>query len=172
MTVQKQFTLCNSCLITLFEIIEASTYILFEKGFMKSIADITLANIDDQTLCQDSSTLIYNVFLSNIFIFENYLIPPEIMNFKLPLSLLKEHNLNDMICFNMIHVLNTILPNSKILNISEDDLGFFYNSGIFEIISSILKRSTNENLLGLCAGLLNLSMKGILNSLISIYISL
>lgn len=147
-----------------------SAYILLNNDFMKSIADITLANINDQTFCRDSSTLIYGVFKSGLFTFNYHSMFSGITNFKLIYELLTTHSSNDIICSNMLYVLGRIIFSTKVLEIPESELKSFFKSGVFETIRSIMERTKSGNVVnGFLKMLVGMKKEGKIHSLIILF---
>ena len=123
---------------------EDSARILFDKGFVKTIADTTLENIEDRGFCRGASALLCTIR-------EQLKIIPEfkefftgVREFELILELLRKYKSDDTICSNVIFVLFRFLRYSKFMKIPEATLRSFFQSGIFDIIRSIVKRSKNE----------------------------
>lgn len=128
---------------------------------MKTVASITLANIDDKTLCQDSSTLFYVALKSNRIILEFNLIPYEIMKFELIHELLTTHSSNDIICSNILFIFSMVIFYTKDFEISESEIKLVLKSDIFETIRSIIKRTKSGNVVNRCLEVLgNMKSKG------------
>lgn len=116
---------------------------LFDCGFIRILADLALANIDDYELCQSSSFILSSVRkslelfpqLSNFF--------SEIKGFELISKLLIVHRSNEEICSNTIFVLVGFLLNSKEFKIPKEALKTFFESGALTVISSLTESSNS-----------------------------
>ena len=152
----KQFHIPHFSIFFFSCMIGASARILFDKGFVKTIADTTFENIEDRGFCRGASALLRSIQESLKIVFENIGFFTDIREFKLILELLRKHNSDDIICSNVIHVLNIFLINFKFMKILEDTLKLFLRSGIFGIIRSIMERSKNEQVTILCCDFLKM----------------
>lgn len=135
---------------------ETSAYVLLKNDFINKVIEITMLNINDQMLCQSTSSIIYIAFKSDRFISEHSLFSSGVGRFRLALALLTTYKSNDPICLNTLYVLNRLLNNSKIWRVQEEDLNILFNSNIFETIDFIVKNTKNESVLYKCSELLDI----------------
>ena len=111
---------------------------------MKTIADTTFENIEDRDFCRDASALLCAIREQLKIIYEINNFFTDAREFELILELLRKYKSDDTVCSNVIFVLFRFLRYSKFMKIPEATLRSFFQSGIFDIIRSIVKRSKNE----------------------------
>lgn len=127
-----------------------SAIILLEKNFIKTITEITFANIDNEMLCLDTSSIIHIVLDSSKATYELTTIFSGIKRFELILALLTAHHSNDEICVNMLYVLNKIFVNTGYINIPEEEIEKFFKSGIVETFYSIVDKIKSDSVYDQC----------------------
>lgn len=130
--------------------IEPSDSVLMDKGFIGTIARLTLENIDDPDFCQNSSYAIYvtsESMESKSQVTEFF---HEIKGFDLISALFKLHNSNDAICFNCISILIKIIINFP--GLMEIGISFkpLFKSGLIETIAFIMEKSKDDSFVKLC----------------------
>ena len=121
-----------------------------DKGFAKTIADTTFENIEDRDFCRGSSALLRVILDSSKIISGSNKFFSEIRGFDLILALLVAHHSDDAICFDVLSILNKSLLNSKSMRIPEATLKSFLQSGIFDVIRSIMENTRNEYVIFYC----------------------
>lgn len=153
-------------------LIVSSAHTFVYKKYIKIIADITFANIEDPDLCKSSSTIILSVLKSvwHKNDFTNFF--HDIREFELIIALLTTHIFVEKICSNVLWTLNRLLEHSKFMKIPEVTLKKFYESGIIEMVVSIMKNARDEDLIIACNNMLTRTLengKQIFNNCFSCY---
>ena len=157
----KHFALVTGITLLLFFYIETNAKILYDKGFVKVVAEIMDSNLDNVELCMDSSLIIGSV--EKCLTTEHNFTPlyADLKGFDLILSALRNHTHNAIICENMTRVLSSLFANSE--GQSEMRKKDFIDADGINTINSVLDRHCEKrNIVIHCVSVLKeiSSMKG------------
>lgn len=119
--------------------------ILFERGFLKVIVDSTLEDIEDNEFCLKTSFIFLNI--SNSLSTPLFSLDPEVKIFKLFSTLLLKHGSNKEIIDNILYIMSFDSRNYKM---TEKSLVSFFQSGIIDSISFILKNKHEDKIEIMC----------------------
>ena len=125
-----------------------------DRGFIKTIADLTFENISDREFCQDSSYVLSVASESLVYIDRIANFYHTIGEFKLIDTLLDTHSSDERICSNAITILIRAILNWKAIETPEESLKSFFNSDFFDFICSLMEKSKNESFISLCGHML------------------
>ena len=123
---------------------------MLDKGFIGTIARLTLENINDCDFCRDSSYLLYvtsESLESDSQAIEFFI---EIKEFGLITALLENHGSDDIICFNTLNVLNRVVIGFQELIASGCSFKPLFESGLIETIGSIMEKSRDDSVIKFC----------------------
>lgn len=123
---------------------------VFNKGFMKIVAKITTANMDDCELCRNTSSIIWTVYASLVYIFNALKLFNDIGNLDLVIGLLQKYHSDEKICSNVLSILGKFIRNAKYMNVPDEYMESLFGTGILEVTGSAMKETSNESLLELC----------------------
>lgn len=121
-----------------------------DKGFIRTVTELTIANIDDRDFCRNSSYVIYVTSESLILGTQTIEFFSEVKEFDLISALLKTYRSDEEICYNTINVLIKVIVNFSKINNDGDYLRSLFKSRAVEIVGSIMKESKDESLTKLC----------------------
>ena len=134
--------------------LELSDCVLLDRGFIKTIVNLTFENIRDCDFCRDSSYVLSVASESLVYIDRIANFYHTIGEFKLINTLLHIHSSNERICSNVITILIRTILNWKIIEIPEESLKSFFHSDFFDLICSMMEKSKNESFISLCGHML------------------
>ena len=130
--------------------LELSDCVLLDRGFIKTIADLTFENISDREFCQDSSYVLSVASESLVYINKIANFYHTIGEFKLIDTFLHTHSLDEKICSNAFITLIRAIINWKAIETPEESLKSFFNSDFFDLICSMMEKSKNNSFVSLC----------------------
>lgn len=112
---------------------------------MKVIVDSTLEDIEDNEFCQKTSFIFLNI--SKSLSTPLFSLDPEVKIFKLFSTLLLKHGSNKEIIDNILYIMSFDSRNYKM---TEKSLVSFFQSGIIDSISFILKNKHEDKIEIMC----------------------
>lgn len=137
---------------------ETNARVLYDKGFVKTIAEIMSASLDNNKLCLDSSIIIGSVEKCLTTEHDFTSLYADLKYFDLILNVLEKHMHDAIICENMTRVLSSFLANSEDQSeaLKEE---FIDADGITAITSVLSKHYMQRNIAMCCVSVLK-EMKG------------
>lgn len=133
--------------------IEQNDSVLLEKGFIETVASLTLDHISEYEFCQDSSYLLYatSESLESISQITEFFF--EIKGLEVISTLLRDYRLNRKVMFNAISVLIKIIINFRPIERAGGSLKTLFESGLIEVIGTAMeksKESMDDSFIKLC----------------------
>lgn len=121
-----------------------------EKGFIGTIANLTLEHIIDCDFCQTSSYLLYVTAESLESVSQITEFFFEIKELDVISALMTNYYSNDKIAFNTLNILIKVIINSRHIEKVGGTLKTFFESGLFETIGLAMKESKDDSFIKLC----------------------
>lgn len=137
-------------LFSTFPGIEQKDSVLLEKGFIETVASLTLEHISEYEFYQDSSYLLYatSESLESISQITEFFF--EIKGLEVISTLLRDYNSIRKIMFNAISVLIKIIINFRPIERAGGSLKTLFESGLIEVIGTAMEKSKDDSFIKLC----------------------
>lgn len=128
---------------------------LLERGFIRTIADVTLENIVDCKFCQKSSSLMFNTLLSfkNVFHYENFFL--QIKEFELVCALILKYSSDKGIIIDTLRVMKIVIGSSCFIEFTKKNLKPLFEPRLLNVLVSLMKNSKDVNIKSFCFHILS-----------------
>lgn len=129
---------------------ELHALMLLERGFIRTIADTILENIEDWEFCHESSFLLCSIsqYFENVSQYKDFFL--QIKEFELVCALILNHSSSEIIIYNALRVTEIVIGFSGFVEFTEENLRPFFGLGILDTIGSLIKESRIDLIVQTC----------------------
>ena len=118
---------------------------LLNNGFIRTVTELTLKNLEDPEFCQKSSYLLGAVsisFYNSSRIAEFF---SQIKGLELIIALILEYRSNDSIYINVLRILRCLFGQAKAIKFTKEELEMFFDAGALGYFLVDSKTSSNNS---------------------------